>query len=185
MFNKEARPMRYLLLSLFCLAATAASSEIGPYDVEGDFDGDGRDEIVMLFDSVDGWKVDLVIMTGDENTVYDPALVLARGDDIASAGRQGELVTLDRSPAGSILLAYGPRAARTTLTIAFREQAFRVIGFTQEDTTTGRVCDLNLLTGKGELKVGAISTAFKSNELKPLPISEWKEIDVFLPSACM
>jgi hypothetical protein len=177
--------MRLLSLLLMCLAAPAAEAEIAPGYLEGDFDGDGRGETVGLYDNEDGGTADLFIMSGDGNTVYDPALVLARGDAIAAVGRTGELVTLAESPSGSILLSYGRRAAQKTLTIAFRQNAFRVIGFIQVDRSTGWSCDLNLLTGRGELMVGGQKTTFKSREMRALPISEWKEIDVALPGDCM
>jgi hypothetical protein len=177
--------MRLLSILVLCLTAPVAIAEIAPGYLEGDYDGDGRGETVGLYDNEDGRTADLVIMSGDGNTVYDPALVLARGDAIAAVGRTGELVTLAESPAGSILMSYGPRAARTTLTIAFRQDAFRVIGFTQVDPSTGWACDLNLLTGRGELTNGGRKTAFDSADMQALPISDWKEIDVALPAACL
>jgi hypothetical protein len=177
--------MRLLPPFLLCLAAASARAEIAPGYLEGDFDGDGKVEVVSLYDNPNGFAADLVIMSGDGNTVYDPALVLARGDAIAAVGRTGELVTLERGASGSILLAYGPEGTRTTLTIAFQDNAFRVIGFSQTSQGDGTLCELNLLTGKGSLTRGSESSEFNGDDMKSLPIADWKEIDMTLPQGCM
>ena len=75
-----------------------------------------------------------------------------------------------------------------TLTIAYRQDAYRVAGFTFRwrdtiENDNNGVCDLNLLTGRGLLsRNGGPETPIRTTQA-PLPVTAWKD-DMGPPPAC-
>lgn len=108
--------------------------------------------------------------------------------DVAFSGQSwGTLPSLSVNGAGSLVIAsendaVGRDRWHQTLTVAYRDGAYRVIGITYDhrdtlDLSSGGSCDLNLSTGRGTAG-GKPVTA----KLSPIPLADWS--DGKLPAAC-
>lgn len=168
------------ILALACLLPLAAFAGDALSHVDADLDGDGVLDTATLTAS-DGYA-DLLIVSS-----RDGAITMANAAWMgAAAGTIPELEMTDR---GSLILhsmneAVGRNRWHQLLTIAYRDEAFRVAGFTYGwyDTLNPEangLCDLNLLTGIGELSIGpegTPATAIEVYSVSAVPITEWEDI---------
>lgn len=166
----------------FTTLAATAQTVAGP--VTSDLNGDGRAERFTLLHTGDG-IADLHV----ENT--GGRAVMAT--DIAWIGGIGQQPELALAPNGSVLLhsmneAIGRNRWHLTLTIAWRNGAYRVAGYTYDwyDTLNledrGR-CDLNLLNGRGFVTHGDGAKRAIRTTMPALPVTEWKD-DIATPQVC-
>lgn len=173
--------LKWMLIAA-CLAAPARAEQVGPM-VASDLNGDGRAERFSLVDN-DG-SVDLVI----ENT--GGGVVVA--ERIAWRGGVGQQPDLALAPNGSVLLtsrnaAIGRDRWHLTLTIAWRKGAYRVAGVTYGwvdtlDLEAWGNCDLNLLTGRGELEDRRGKSAVRTG-LQAVPVTDWRDDVEMPPQGC-
>jgi hypothetical protein len=157
-----------LLLALLPLPALAQM-------VASDLNGDGRPErfSVIIHDGI----ADLQI----ENT--GGGVVIA--ENTVWSGGIGQQPELSIAPNGSVLLtamneSIGRNRWHQTLTIAFRRGTYMVAGYTYDwydtlDLDQYGVCDVNLLNGKGELRVGNAPKQSFRTALRALPVTAWAE----------
>lgn len=148
-----------------------------------DLDGDGRAERFALVAMEDG-AADLAIEAGS-------ARITVR--DMVWAGGIGQRPELALAPNGSVRLssmneAIGRNRWRQTLTIAYRDGAYRVAGYTYDWYDTLNLedrgsCDLNLLTGRGFLTVGEGPARDIRSDFGARPVTEWS-FDAPGPEAC-
>ncbi len=167
-----------LALALLCLALPATAQT-----VSSDLNSDGKPERFILI-TRDG-LVDLHI----ENTGGD--VVIAQG--IAWSGGIGQKPELARAPNGSVLLrsmndSIGRNRWHLTLTIAHRQGAYKVVGYTYDwydtlDLANSGKCDLNLLTGRGFLTKGNSAKTSVQTSLRPIPVTDFKD-DHPIPDVC-
>ncbi len=179
-----------LLLTLcpaFCLAlgaAPAAAQDVIDSTLS-DLNGDGMAERFTLLHYRDAARADLIIEDTGTGRITARRVVW-----IGGAGQEPEL---DRAPNGSVRLismneSIGRNRWRQTLTIAYRQGAYMVAGFTYDwyDTldlgAAGR-CDLNLLNGKGFLTEGQGPKRAIRHSEPPRPITTWTE-DSPVPAIC-
>lgn len=151
--------------------------------VASDLDADGRDETFTLTGTDDG-RADLTIDTGSSRIV---------AHDIAWVGGIGQQPELTLAPNGSVRLtsmneAIGRNRWRLTLTIAHRDGAYRVAGYTYSWYDTLNLpdrgtCDLNLLTGRGVLTIAERPEKAVTTDVRARPVIEWKD-DAPIPAAC-
>lgn len=176
----------FIAVGIVLLAATAAAAEIAPDSgLTGDLDGDGQVETAYLFDNPDGFTADLVIYRGDENTVFDSSLVVAQGEAIAAVGRAGDYVTLAWGEGESgFILNYGPLSARTTLRMDVLNGAWSVIGWGYYSEIDGATCSVDLTTGKGTMTYADRTVPVTTTGMQVLPIEDWKEAGVTIPTGC-
>ncbi len=115
------------ILALLLLAAPAVAEPLA-VPVRSDLNGDGRAEMFTLLDTGDG-TADLQI----ENTGWGNGVIYA--EDIAWVGGIGQRPELALAPNGSVQVismneSIGRDRWELTLTIAYRQEAYRVAGFT-------------------------------------------------------
>jgi hypothetical protein len=149
--------MRAFLLFILLAGPAWAQGREPATEVQADLDRDGKREAYRIRDGREG-MVDLVVAEGGRERVA-PGVAWTGG----MAGQQPELSV---SPAGSVVLTsknegIGRDRWRLALTIAHRDGELRVAGITYDWTDTldvqagwGR-CDLNLLSGRGEVETVA------------------------------
>ena len=176
--NRKA-PLLARCLLLAVLAAGPAMAQ----SVVSDLNGDGRAETFTLTGMDDG-RADLTIDGGSSR-------IVAR--DIAWAGGIGQKPELSLAPNGSVRLtsmneAIGRNRWRLTLTIAYREGAYRVAGYTYSWYDTLNLpdrgtCDLNLLTGRGVLTLAERPERAVRTDLRARPVTDWTD-DAPRPAAC-
>ena len=148
-------------------ASAVAGTETVP--VDGDIfrfravlaETDEGGDLYIYTDAGEGWK----LAVEADNIVW-------RG------GMYGQEPWLEATEHGSLKLysensAIGRNRWEQILTIAYRGGAFVVAGFTYSyydtlDPDAGGICDVNLLTGKGEHKGKPFKTSFNA-----LPVQEW------------
>ncbi len=176
--------IRLACLAAFVLcAAPVAAEQIGP-SVASDLDGDGVKERFTLVDAEEDYIADLVI--------EGPAgRIVAK--DVAWRGGPGQTPGLALAPNGSLRVmslneAIGRNRWFLTLTVAYRRGAYRVAGYTYEwyDTlapSDNGVCDLNLLTGGGNLSKDGGPEVAVTTDVAALPVTEWRD-DMPIPKAC-
>lgn len=167
-----------LSLAFMCLALTATAQT-----VTSDLNGDGLAERFTLI-AHDG-QADLRI----ETTGHEPIIA----HRIAWSGGIGQKPTLALAPNGSVLLtsmneAIGRNRWHLTLTIAFRQNGYRVVGYTYDwhDTLNledSGLCDLNLLTGKGTLRKGEGGSMPIHTNMRAILVSDFRD-DHKIPEAC-
>ena len=173
--------MRHLLIA--GLLATPASAESILGQVKSDLDGDGRAETFLLLDPGNG-SADLRIENAVQGTILARNIAWVGG----SAGQIPELALADNGSLQLISMneAIGRGRWRLTLTIAYRQGAYRVAGFTYLwrdtiDLSDNGICDANLLTGKGEVaRNSAPKHGFKA-PIAALPVTEWLSDQVPVP----
>ena len=165
------------------LLAGAAVAEWGATEVSSDLNGDGYSETFTLIDTGEG-TVNLQI-TGTGG----PWII---ANNIAWKGGPGQEPMLELAPNGSVRLismneAIGRNRWFQTLTIAYRNGAYRVAGFTYSwyDTLnledTGE-CDLNLLNGRGFLTVNEVKRSVRTTQ-SALPVTDWTDVTP-IPDVC-
>lgn len=163
-------------LPLYAFADTQDAIE-EPFStlIQGDFTGDGRPDMAMLHEDKLGEGVlRLALSQGITHVVQDFVWI----------GGFGQEPWLELTEHGSLLVAshnsaIGRNRWEQVITLAYRDDALRVAGYTFRwyDTLnlddTG-VCDLNLLSGKGEINLGQ-DDAPKTIRLttKSRPVTEW------------
>lgn len=163
-------------------AAAAAQPLAGP--VASDLDGDGAAESFTLIDAGDNRA---------ELRIEEAGVEVLTAPNIAWTGGIGQQPELSLAPNGSVRLtsmneSIGRDRWRITLTIAYRDGAHRVAGYTYGwydtlDPEANGTCDLNLLTGRGSLsKDGGAGRAIRTM-MKPLPVTEWT-MDIGPPAEC-
>ena len=168
--------LRAALLGLCLVAGPLGAAE----EVASDLDGDGRAERFALRDTGEG-TVDLLI---------DGAVV---APDIAWKGGIGQEPALALAPNGSVRLSsmnesIGRYRWHLTLTIAWRDGAYRVAGLTYEwydtlDLDRAGFCDLNLLNGRGFARTGQGAQEAVRTSLRAPRVDQWHEGRV-LPEVC-
>ncbi|WP_298562285.1 hypothetical protein [uncultured Aliiroseovarius sp.] len=147
--------MRWILP--FLLVAPPAFAEGFSTQVSGDFNADGIADHVALIDFGDHGQADLLLKLGDGlQTIWLQNLIWVGGF--------GQQPSLTVTPQGSLqVMSHNSSIGRNRWeqihTIAWREGAMRVIGYTYRWYDTLNLddigsCDLNLLTGKGEISLG-------------------------------
>ena len=169
------------LTALFGPALLAyLSPALAQESVATDLDGDGRAEVFSLRDTGDG-AVDLLI----------DGAPLAPG--IAWTGGPGQVPELTLAPNGSVRLtsmneAVGRDRWHLTLTLAYRDGAYRIAGLTWDwydtlDPARAGGCDLNLLTGRGFVTRGAGKPEPARTALRAPRVETWTQ-DTPLPEIC-
>lgn len=166
------------------MLATAAAAQVENWYVESDLDRNGVYETFELQDTGDG-SVDLIIGTGK-------GMISALR--IAWMGGIGQVPALQLARNGSVQLVSGNQGVgrdrwQLTLTIAYRDGDYRVAGMTYEwydtlDPNNTGTCDVNLLTGQGDLLIGdgpqrRITAPFRA----PL-VTAWRDDFPLPPSFC-
>jgi hypothetical protein len=176
--------MRPFLLALGLLASPAlAQDDWKPdWNVTADLDGDEIPETYELRDNGQG-SVDMAVLgIGEERLV--PGIAWLGG----MAGQEPELSV---NHAGSLLVtsmneSIGRDRWRIVLTIAHRDGDLRVAGITYDwrdtlDPGTGwGQCDLNLLSGRGELETEAGPRDIDVPVSAPL-LWDWNDVDAPVP----
>jgi len=175
-------PIR-LAAAITLLALPAFAQQYGP-TVASDLDGDGVAEQFRLTDYQDDGIVDLEITSTHGK-------IIAR--DIAWRGGIGQQPTIQLAPNGSVQVlsmndSIGRNRWTQTLTIAYRRDAYRVAGFTYDwydtlDLEDYGICDLNLLTGTGNLTKADKPMQLVRTSQKAVPVTEWTD-DLPIPKAC-
>ena len=142
-----------LALPLLLIAGLAVAQEA---TIRADLDGNGHAESFRLVVPDNDPRADLEIAGQWQTVVYE---------NLGWAGiAAGTLPRLELAPNGSLRLitensAIGRNRWEQVLTIAHRDGAYRVAGFTYAfydtlDLDSGGFCDVNLLTGRGLLQIG-------------------------------
>ncbi len=169
-----------LFTTAFAHAETIETSSILSA-ASGDFNGDGRTDLVMLVANKDNDVINIHFF------LRDKAHDLLRPDTVARDKIEGN-VSLDGSfgsdpsveimPNGSVAInsmneGIGRSRWRERLTIAYRNSDFIVAGFTYDyydtlDPEANGNCDLNVMTGKGKKN----DTAF-SAEARFIRVDDW------------
>ena len=173
--------MRLSLIGLALLAGPAMGQQVLGV-VESDLDDSGSAEVFTLLDTGNG-TADLQIDDTAWGTVF--------AADIAWVGGPGQVPELGLADNGSVQLtsmndAVGRGRWRLTLTIAYRDGDYRVAGYTYEwrdtlDLADNGVCDVNLLTGLGEVSVDGGATKRFAQSLPALPVTDWTEMTISMP----
>jgi hypothetical protein len=175
-------------LAALCLALSLAGLPAAAQSVidsaQSDLNGDGLRERFTLLQYPGADTVDLII----EDTGYGRITA----SDIAWIGGIGQEPQLDLAPNGSVRLksmneSVGRSRWVQTLTVAFRNGAYRVAGYTYDwyDTITGEggECDLNLLNGRGLLRHGDGPQREVRADIPAMEISAWKDVTP-IPEVC-
>lgn len=174
------------------VATALAEDRIAPWQVlsvvTADWTDDGGMDRAVLYDDGTDDAALAIFVEADGHFVrraFDP--------DIAWFGAMwGTMPTLEVSDAGSLLVMSGNEAIgrnrwTRTLTIAYRDNAFVVAGYTYTwfdtlDMENNGTCDVNYLTGRGEL-VKADKPAKSFGFAKgALPVGDWTDGSV--PADC-
>ncbi len=148
--------MRTLIAILLTTAAPALAEPI--VSVSADLNGDGltdRAELVMIDK---GGMADLLIYTGQTDGSQSLSATSREYVWVGGIGQQPELSATERGSLQVISMneAIGRDRWRQTLTVAWRDGAFVLAGITYSwydtlDLANAGTCDVNLLTGRGEL----------------------------------
>lgn len=112
--------------------------------------------------------------------------------DIVFSGIAGQQPSLEALENGSVRLksqnsAIGRSRWSQTLTLVYRQQAYRIGGFTWQEYDTlqqypALFCDLNLLSGKGIVRHGNGKTQKVATDLKAPKLEDWTM--ALFPDAC-
>lgn len=172
-----------LIFTLLITTGPAFAEEPFSTHLEGDFTGDGLAD-----------RAEIVEVEQGEGSLY---LTLSNAPAVTNSnlvwiGGSGQEPWLELTPQGSLQVfsensAIGRNRWGQVLTLAFRDGAMRVAGYTfyWHDTLNLDdigVCDLNLLSGKGEITLGQDD---KSTRIKvatrALPVKDWSND---MPAEC-
>lgn len=161
--------------AISCLLAGAALADQEVVSVMIDLDQDGALDTYWLEDAGDG-----SVSLRAENTRYGDYTV----PNIAWIGGIGQQPELGTNAAGSLTVssmneAIGRNRWHLTLTIAFRRGTFRVVGISYShydtlDLDANGSCDLNLLTGRGEVIENGTSREIDA-PIPALPVRAWND----------
>lgn len=155
-----------------------------------DWSGDGLKERVVLaeVENPDSFPtLDLFIYREDPEQFG--FIEIVRIPDIAWQGRMwGTHATMEITDAGSIQITSGNEAIgrgrwHEILTIAYRDETFRLAGFYNDwydtlELDDSGTCDLNLLNGEAEVIVNGGEMQKLSHSIPPLPLELWSLMEV-------
>lgn len=175
-------------LTLSALAETAHAEgdpEVGAVlaQTEGDFDGDGvvdQARLVVAESRYEGESADLIVTFGGARAPQTFPNVAWRG---LMAGMQPEIEATSRGSLRVKAQNYGIGRFRweETLTIAWRDDAFYVAGYTYFGSDSGDLtiirCDVNLFTGSAVRNDETISVAPRR-----IALADWTEASA--PEEC-
>lgn len=130
--------------------------------IDADLTGDGLIDRAELHENFEGGTADLNIWVRQA----DGTLALRTNAlSIVWVGGVGQQPKLKVTPHGSLLIqsmneSVGRNRWHQTLTVAWRDNAFALAGYTYDsfdtlDLSAASACDVNLLNGKGERSSGA------------------------------
>ncbi len=174
------------------LVLAASPAMAGPLaNLSGDLNGDGLADRARLVESPEGGDADLLILAGRPDGGEDLAL---RAERLVWVGGVGQQPGLRITEGGSLQVTsmnegIGRDRWYQTLTIAWRDGVFVLAGFTYSwydtlDPANAGSCDVNLLTGRGELTRGpegaATTTRFRT-AMRGGPVAGW---DHAIPPEC-
>lgn len=146
-----------------------------------DLNDDGWADRVILYEQEDeDAAVDFFIR---ETENYTLAYAATLAEPIWSGLMSGTIPSLGVNDAGSLLIkseniAIGRSRWEQILTIAYRQNALRVVGFTYKwyDTLNledNRQCDINLLSGKAVLEINGASDTWSDLEFDDTLVENW------------
>lgn len=179
--------MRILAIALSCTLCTTLASAQTPAapvvldEITLDLDGNGTPETIRLLEAADQ-RADLDI------DAPGGARLTVRG--LLFSGGPGQQAQLEAAPNGSLRVmsmneAIGRHRWRETLTVVYRDGAFRIGGYTYSwyDTISNEdgQCDINLLTGRGELSRNGAAQAVEVARGAPA-LADWGEDSA--PAVC-
>jgi hypothetical protein len=178
--------MRLILAAGFILLGHVAVGQDVLGVVKSDLDDSGGPEVFTLLDTGTG-TADLQIDDTAMGTVF--------AADIAWVGGPGQVPMIALAENGSVQVtsmndAVGRDRWTLTLTIAYRNEAYRVAGYTYIwrdtlDLANNGVCDVNLLTGHGEVLIDGGPRQQFTQSLPAMPVTDWTEMTISLPpDAC-
>ena len=178
--------MRLLFAAVFMLTVSAAAAQDVLGVVTSDLDNSGKAEVFTLLDTGNG-TADLRIDDTAMGTIF--------AADIAWVGGPGQVPAIALADNGSVQIismndAVGRDRWTLTLTIAYRGNAYRVAGYTYMwrdtlDLANNGICDVNMLTGQGEVSFDGGARQRFSQSLPALPVTDWTEMTISLPpDAC-
>lgn len=158
--------MRFILFLILSPSVLFAQERmVFPSDVlsviTADWNKDGRKDRAVLMYNYGMGEADLVIYLGSQDAMVEHVFA----PQIAWYGNMwGQQPSLTLNDTGSLLvhslnIGIGRNRWEQTLTIAYRDEAFVVAGYTYSyhDSITPENygdCDVNLLTGNGEVSIG-------------------------------
>jgi hypothetical protein len=165
--------MRILIALLLTAAAPALAEPI--VSVGADLNGDGLADRAELVMTDKGGMADLLIFIGRRDGSQSLYATAREYVWVGGIGQQPELSTTARGSLQVVSMneAIGRDRWRQTLTVAWRDGAFVLAGITYSwydtlDLANAGTCDVNLLTGKGELtKRGENSDVVTSFQTTP------------------
>ncbi len=178
--------MRLIHISGLLLLASPALGQDVLGVVKSDLDSSGAPEVFTLLDTGNG-TADLQIDDTAMGTVF--------AADIAWVGGVGQTPSIALADNGSVQVrsmndSVGRDRWTLTLTIAYRNDAYRVAGYTYAwhdtlDLAANGVCDVNLLTGDGEVSLHGGPKKQFTQSLPALPVTDWTDMTINLPpDAC-
>ncbi len=180
--------MRFLWVFLLLPCAVFAE-QVHPWQVVATLTGNWDDEtfidravLLQVDDEKLGPVLDFIIYAEDSNT-YE-YIEVGRIHDVAWNGRMwGSHASMIENEAGSIQInsmneAIGRDRWHEELTIAFRDDAYRVAGFYNDwydtlDLENGGACSLNFLTGEGEVYDGKGDMTPFTHSIPAQELSYW------------
>jgi len=182
--------MRILTALLLCLPTTALAQTYFTI-LDADLTGDGFVDHAELSENIESGTADLNIWVrqGDGNLK-----LRSTATSLVWVGGIGQQPALSVSARGSLLVhsmneSIGRNRWHQILTVAWRDDAFVLAGYTYEsydtlDLGAAHKCDVNLLNGKGERFSGAnpaIKASFRTKS-RGGPIDSW---DRTPPAECL
>lgn len=147
--------MRYILPLVF--VASPVWAQGFTTELVGDFTGDGIPDLARLIEAGDTGEADLLMrLNGDPKDMW-----VERAVWIGGVGQQP---SLNLTPGGSLQvisenIAIGRNRWEQVITLAWRKDQLMVAGYTYRwydtlDLENSGICDLNFLSGKGEIVTG-------------------------------
>lgn len=171
-----------ILIALLLFIPTATLAQGFSTTIDADLTGDGLIDHVQLSQNDETGDADLNIWVRQAN---GDLKLRASASSVVWIGGIGQQPELSVTSHGSLQVhsmndSIGRNRWHQTLTVAWRENAFVLAGYTYEsydtldlDASVG--CDVNLLNGKGERLTGAnldIKTTFRTKS-RGGPIGNW------------
>lgn len=145
-----------------------------------DLNDDGWIDRVILYDLEDEAGVSFYLRETENNTLVHKATF---ADTVWSGAMAGTTPSLERNSAGSVLVksensAIGRNRWEQIITVAFRNDALRVVGFTYNWYDTLNLedngqCDVNYLSGKARYQKAENPEKWFDLVGSPLPIDAW------------